>query len=691
MANTKKIGSNLAPHVFDTEGNVSSGNSFEVRNDGVLQMAVDAVSGKIVEGLLVTIVPPSGVSATDIANIEAAIAALNAEGGGTVQLTEGTYDLGSTGIDVTDINNVTVQGVGPGTLIEFNSANGAAFKWNATSVKAATAINSYSQGATSIFTTTAGNASGILAGDWILISGTNGDTGDADREYNLAAANGDGGTGEIQLTYRTNMDMSSATIIVYRNNRYNVVRDLRLQETGNTSDRAIFFQNSDFCRVENIDFTGPGEFRLGCIDYDNGANMSARNITVSNMDNTSGINLSGTINALVKDCTFRGLNISGIGSKAAIFCDANTHDCRIIGNQLYDIDGDAGIFFDDTDSTRNMVANNILINIAAPGIRTEGNDLTVANNILKNCTGGGISMTSNRNRVQITGNKIINPDGTGILISSGGADYTITGNIVHSSAIGILTLGITGTVSGNTITNPSSDGLNIGGTQVAVVGNAISDGSGNGIHITDGAEECTVSNNTITNCASNGIHLRSNANGQISRCIIEGNILSRSTAAGNGILVTGGAENWITNNIIRGYSTNAVRLEDSADPHVADDNTIKDNDFTGLNTTDASTGTNNRIWHKGERAVLSGTDVDFAASEYLTKTLSANTTLTISNPTFGKTVRLEVDSPAGETFALPGSVTVIGGGTYDTGGAVNYIEIYCTDQATPAFIARIEQ
>lgn len=93
----------------------------------------------------------------------------------------------------------------------------------------------------------------------------------------------------------------------------------------------------------------------------------------------------------------------------------------------------------------------------------------------------------------------------------------------------------------------------------------------------------------------------------------------------------------------------------------------------------------------GSRAALAGTEVDFATSTVLTKTLSSNTTLTIINPIFDKTIMLEIDSPASETLDLPGSVTVIGGGTYDTGGAVNYINIYCNDESTPTYLATIVQ
>lgn len=90
------------------------------------------------------------------------------------------------------------------------------------------------------------------------------------------------------------------------------------------------------------------------------------------------------------------------------------------------------------------------------------------------------------------------------------------------------------------------------------------------------------------------------------------------------------------------------------------------------------------------RNVLSGTEVDFSVDSIKTKTLSANTTLTIVNPVLGKTILLEIDSPAAETLGFPASVTVIDG-SYDTGGAVNVIFLFCNDSATPEYLAVVKQ
>lgn len=80
--------------------------------------------------------------------------------------------------------------------------------------------------------------------------------------------------------------------------------------------------------------------------------------------------------------------------------------------------------------------------------------------------------------------------------------------------------------------------------------------------------------------------------------------------------------------------------------------------------------------------------VDFQAAEVYTSTISENTAITLSTPVLDKVITLVVDGNF--TFAMPGSVTVLGGGTYD-GATTNYIYIHCIDAVTPAYIATINQ
>lgn len=87
------------------------------------------------------------------------------------------------------------------------------------------------------------------------------------------------------------------------------------------------------------------------------------------------------------------------------------------------------------------------------------------------------------------------------------------------------------------------------------------------------------------------------------------------------------------------------------------------------------------------RAALAGTEIDFAASEILTRTLTSNTTLSITNPRRGHVVDLEVTGAY--TLTLPGVIKLVAG-AYD-GSKVNHLMILCVDSTTPKYIATITQ
>lgn len=82
--------------------------------------------------------------------------------------------------------------------------------------------------------------------------------------------------------------------------------------------------------------------------------------------------------------------------------------------------------------------------------------------------------------------------------------------------------------------------------------------------------------------------------------------------------------------------------------------------------------------------------LDFQGNDVRTLAIATNTNLTISNPVQSRTVLLEVTSSSGAILTLPGSVTIIGGGTF-VANVVNYITLFCNDQATPSYLATIAQ
>lgn len=84
------------------------------------------------------------------------------------------------------------------------------------------------------------------------------------------------------------------------------------------------------------------------------------------------------------------------------------------------------------------------------------------------------------------------------------------------------------------------------------------------------------------------------------------------------------------------------------------------------------------------RSALPGTDIDFTQDEIRYKTLSGNTVFTISNPTLGAIVIVELDGAF--TVTLPASVNVVNG-DYCPALGKNYLYLFCNDSATPEYQA----
>lgn len=84
------------------------------------------------------------------------------------------------------------------------------------------------------------------------------------------------------------------------------------------------------------------------------------------------------------------------------------------------------------------------------------------------------------------------------------------------------------------------------------------------------------------------------------------------------------------------------------------------------------------------RSAQVGTVLDMTGDNIKFETITGNTVYTISNPTVGNLIILEVDGLF--TITLPGTVTVVNG-AYVPAIGINYLHLYCLDAVTPAFIA----
>ena len=88
---------------------------------------------------------------------------------------------------------------------------------------------------------------------------------------------------------------------------------------------------------------------------------------------------------------------------------------------------------------------------------------------------------------------------------------------------------------------------------------------------------------------------------------------------------------------------------------------------------------------KGDLTITANA-IDWTTGFYKSITLTANTTFTFTNLEKGKTILLKVTGSY--TLTLPGTVTVVNGGTYD-GTKQNFILLTCFD--TSAVLATINK
>jgi len=180
-------------------------------NTGVVVLDYDDVGAN---KAFSTVLAPSGVAATDTAAVNAAIAALSALGGGELRLLVGTFKFDES-INFSDYNNVRIIGSGKGTILQpqlGGSWTNSSFIYCEGNIRGlALAISNPTKGDTQITYSTAANAGAILAGDTLILEGTDAN-GLEDAEYHIAAANGNAGTGVVTLKDKIRRTMTSCVV-----------------------------------------------------------------------------------------------------------------------------------------------------------------------------------------------------------------------------------------------------------------------------------------------------------------------------------------------------------------------------------------------------------------------------------------------------------------------------------------------
>jgi len=254
--------------------------------------------------------------------------------------------------------------------------------------------------------------------------------------------------------------------------------------------------------------------------------------------------------------------------------------CRVVGA------GDRGIVIEGQDA---LVSRNTVEQCAADGIVIDGDQAEVSRNVVDQVRGdNGIDVFGNG--ALVSRNTVFRTDDSAITLD--GDDAVVEKNQVQGvcSDAGVRVQGNHPVVSGNRISGvlDGQDTLRVvslGGSGV-VDGNVLSDGTGTGLSLSGDA--VLVSGNTITACGVDafGLEVAGNLN------IIDLNRILRSHA--DGLRLDGNANVLTANSVLDGYEDGIVVGSGAA--NVLDGNLVKNNQSEGVEN--GGTGTvlrDNRI------------------------------------------------------------------------------------------------
>jgi hypothetical protein len=554
------------------------------------------------------VVKPTGTTA-DQTNISNALIALDAAGGGILQLVEGVYNV-DTGVPQIAIENVIIQGEGDGTILQCNTDWALNLIGNVP--QTAIALNNYSANATSIFTTVAANATSP-AGTLLRLTGTESVLGIPELEYNEIVSSNPA-TGEIVLRYPTMFTMTAVNYDAYGNSRRIVLRDFRVQAALNTS-YGIIASNTDYIIFDNLTIEGVdgSVSNAGALDVNHSSNIFVNNIRVHTWDGGRGFSITKTLNSRIMNCDIFDINRSAGGVGSPIYVDGGCSGVWITKNRIRNFaNAQAGIYVQSPGLRVYIEDNEIIGGVNVHGIRAAATDVLITRNRIQNTgTGNGIYIESNEGRCIISYNEVINTFHA-IRLDVGNEQYTVSHNIIRETlesgifALGNSTivthnnlrdLGINGIavtsvskseVSHNIIDNfallAAGSGIIVQGDDVLVEGNYIDDATTAGsIGIYLFSSRCRVAKNIIRNTTSTGIFLnvneveviieQNNMDGTCpsgivlsdgcSRCLVRENIITGTSARGldlRGDGAIGISECQISANVVSNCSNVNIRL-----------------------------------------------------------------------------------------------------------------------------------
>jgi parallel beta-helix repeat protein len=223
-------------------------------------------------------------------------------------------------------------------------------------------------------------------------------------------------------------------------------------------------------------------------------------------------------------------------------------------------------------------------------------DTVISGNTLTDCGIGGVTLTTSASRFAVTDNNITLVNGPGVIFSVG-IDGSIKGNTIQNSGpngdciTGYAPANLRVAISGNSCLNSNNHGIHVGGTQLSITGNNIYSPTLNGIFVratdnggstgnivasnqvtivgnniynpvtsnqsgiyTEDVNDGTITGNSIVNAKQFGINLTLN-----SGTVVSGNILT--TGLGPGIYLRGSTNTMVSGNLVRGFAGDAYRSD----------------------------------------------------------------------------------------------------------------------------------
>lgn len=214
------------------------------------------------------------------------------------------------------------------------------------------------------------------------------------------------------------------------------------------------------------------------------------------------------------------------------------------------------------------------------GIRLYGCDnSSVTFNTVSNCTNGIVASASNN---FIISNNKINNTTNGIKNIEASSGQIISNTITNPSSLGISVYGsdtFSSTIRDNHIKNSQKDGIIIYSDAVCenLTNNNISNCDGCGIKVYDNGEATTLTSNTINSCKVNGIEIYKFASVPT---------LSKNTiksCKSNGIAIYGDASvSKLNDNSIKTCTANGIKIYESASIPTIENNTITSCQANGI-------------------------------------------------------------------------------------------------------------